>query len=226
MSSQPKTDSWIKLLIIFVIILTIWAAGGYFTYNSFCTWSDRGTFGDMFGGINALFAGLAFAGLIYTIYLQRDELRLQREELKLTRIELSRAATAQEQSENRLSEQVTAMNTSVKAKSLIFLIEYLQDIEKVEARRIVIQDLSKKDLSEWTNKDKKAASSVCSSYDITAIFIRDNLVPEEIFLDDYSPSIKMCFDVCKPYIDHLRKNAGPKYWNDIEWLYNKIISRE
>jgi hypothetical protein len=105
----------------------------------------------MFGGINALFAGLAFAGLIYTIYLQRDELRLQREELELTRIELSRTATAQEQSENRLSEQVTSMNASVKAKSLIFLIEYLQDVEKVEARRIVIQDLSKKELSKWTD---------------------------------------------------------------------------
>ncbi len=39
---------------------------------------DRGTFGDMFGAVNALFSGLAFAGLLIAIYLQRKELELQR----------------------------------------------------------------------------------------------------------------------------------------------------
>jgi Putative phage abortive infection protein len=48
---------------------------------------DRGTFGDMFGSVNALFSGLAFAGVIYAILLQREELGLQREELVKTRAE-------------------------------------------------------------------------------------------------------------------------------------------
>jgi hypothetical protein len=47
----------------------------------------RGTFGDMFGSINALFSGLALAGIILTILLQRKELKLQREELQETRHE-------------------------------------------------------------------------------------------------------------------------------------------
>ena len=42
----------------------------------------RGTFGDQFGAVNALFSGLAFAGLIYTIILQRRDLKLQREEMR------------------------------------------------------------------------------------------------------------------------------------------------
>ena len=42
----------------------------------------RGTFGDQFGAVNALFSGLAFAGLIYTIILQRRDLKLQRQEMK------------------------------------------------------------------------------------------------------------------------------------------------
>lgn len=57
--------------------------------------NTRGTFGDQFGAVNALFSGLAFTGLIYTIILQRrdlamqrDDLRLQREELVLTRQEM------------------------------------------------------------------------------------------------------------------------------------------
>ncbi len=48
----------------------------------------RGTIGDMFGVANALFSGLAFTGIIYTILLQSEELRLQRRELTLTRAEI------------------------------------------------------------------------------------------------------------------------------------------
>lgn len=48
---------------------------------------NRGTFGDMFGGANALFSGLAFSGIIITIILQMRELGYQREELKATRSE-------------------------------------------------------------------------------------------------------------------------------------------
>ena len=50
--------------------------------------NTRGTFGDQFGAVNALFSGLAFAGLIYTIILQRRDLELQRHDLKLQRKEL------------------------------------------------------------------------------------------------------------------------------------------
>ena len=49
----------------------------------------------MFGGMNALFSAFAFAGVIYTILLQRDELHLQRIELRDTRRELARAAESQ-----------------------------------------------------------------------------------------------------------------------------------
>lgn len=43
---------------------------------------DRGTFGDMFGAVNSLFSGLAFATLIYTVLQQRAELQATREEMK------------------------------------------------------------------------------------------------------------------------------------------------
>jgi hypothetical protein len=41
-----------------------------------------GTFGDSFGTINALFSGLAFAGLLYTIRLQKKELKDTRKEFE------------------------------------------------------------------------------------------------------------------------------------------------
>ncbi len=48
--------------------------------------------------LGAIFSGLAFVGLVTTILLQMDELRMQREELELTRTELRRSAEAQIQS--------------------------------------------------------------------------------------------------------------------------------
>lgn len=38
-------------------------------------------FGDTAGAVNGLFSGLAFAGVIYAIFMQRDELEMQRKEL-------------------------------------------------------------------------------------------------------------------------------------------------
>jgi Putative phage abortive infection protein len=51
--------------------------------------AKSGVFGDSFGALTSLFSGLAFAGLIITIVMQKDELALQREELSLTRQELT-----------------------------------------------------------------------------------------------------------------------------------------
>lgn len=75
-------NNWVLLLIL-LFIFGSW----YYTYSTLniLTPTERGTFGDMFGGLNALFSGLAFAGIIYTILLQMTELKLQREELKQTR---------------------------------------------------------------------------------------------------------------------------------------------
>jgi hypothetical protein len=49
---------------------------------------------------------LAFAALIYTVLLQRNELGLQRAELRLSREELRRSVEAQRGSEQALAEQV------------------------------------------------------------------------------------------------------------------------
>lgn len=75
--------------------IAIWAALctlGFWALSFFLFFmnsTDRGTFGDMFGAVNALFSGLAFAGLIVTLIMQHEELGLQREELAQTNKELA-----------------------------------------------------------------------------------------------------------------------------------------
>lgn len=85
----------IKLGNLFIAIVFLWIASGIALFF----YKDRGTFGDMFGSINTLFSGLAFGGIIYTIYQQRAEFKLQREELILQRQEVA-------QTNKELGEQV------------------------------------------------------------------------------------------------------------------------
>ncbi len=84
--AQSANEPKLKFLVgALGIVVVAWALSGLLIYLMHSTKDERGAFGDMFGAINALFSGCAFAVLIYTLFLQRHELKLQRLELKLTR---------------------------------------------------------------------------------------------------------------------------------------------
>lgn len=63
---------------VVVAIIFLWGSSWYFIPQWFDDKAlEAGTFGDMFGAVNALFSGLAFAGLKgilspYFIYIKRD----------------------------------------------------------------------------------------------------------------------------------------------------------
>jgi hypothetical protein len=121
-----------------LIFLLIWAVPGIVVLCSSIKVGDSGPFGDTFGTINALFSGAAFAGIIYTILLQRRELRLQRYELELTREELRRSAEAQEKSEQALNTQ---------AQSLLLASQINAITSRIEAYTFQIGD------AKGTNRD-------------------------------------------------------------------------
>lgn len=106
-----------------VVILLLWAVTPIVvTHLLGKPVGSAGEFGDLFGSINGLFSGLAFAGIVFTILLQRQELSLQRRELALTRTEISRSAKAQEQSQIALDEQVQALTISARLTALSTLL--------------------------------------------------------------------------------------------------------
>jgi hypothetical protein len=61
-----------------VVIVSVMVANYLYVMSEFCAFTERGQFGDMFGFSNALFSGLAFAGVIYTLYIQSKDLKEQR----------------------------------------------------------------------------------------------------------------------------------------------------
>ena len=113
-----KKGYWFILCGIVVLWFTSWGL-----INTFIIETDRGAFGDMFGAVNALFSGLALAGVVIAIFMQREELSLQREELKLTREEMKRQAEAQERSSEALTMQVETMKKSAILNAIVIGIE-------------------------------------------------------------------------------------------------------
>lgn len=121
---ETKEEPFKPLVILGIVIFIIWIISFIAIFFSIDNWNDRASFGDLFGGINALFSGLALAGIIYTIFLQRKELNLQRLELIETRKELHRSAEAQEKSEQALANQADSLKKSSQLTALTILYEY------------------------------------------------------------------------------------------------------
>lgn len=76
------------LLPAIIALVDLWMLYGIEVYLRSNSWEARDGFGGMFGGFEALVSAFAFAGLIYTVYLQRRELALQRLDLRETRKEI------------------------------------------------------------------------------------------------------------------------------------------
>lgn len=116
-SSEPvfsmKGFLWL-ILAVFVVWIVYWC----FVVFKLGEPSGPGVWGDMFGGLNSLFSGFAFAGVIYAILIQKQELSLQRDELKAQREEMKRFADAQEKAEEALSKQVHSMEVASKLNAL------------------------------------------------------------------------------------------------------------
>lgn len=108
MSKDKKNNSKDNFLAAVIVgVLCLWVAGGYFPKQLWGA-EEAAWLGDSFGAINALFSGLAFVGLVFTLLQQREELKLQREEMKQMREQYERSANAQEGSEEVLRQQTLA----------------------------------------------------------------------------------------------------------------------
>lgn len=92
---------------IFLGVVLLWGACLSLAFVSFDTWAERGQFGDLFGAVNALFSGLAFAAFLYALHLQRQELGLQRTELRMQREEMTK-------SREELSKQVKTQQAQLR----------------------------------------------------------------------------------------------------------------
>lgn len=107
-----------------IMVFATWAISGFIIFQLSDNWSDRGTMGDMFGAVNALFSGLAFAALLYTIILQREEIKQNRAEIILNRQELTKSVNAQQSSQEALKQQVVQAHLAAQLNAMNTVVNY------------------------------------------------------------------------------------------------------
>ncbi len=95
----------LTIALVFLFVLGGYALYYWFLFSGFPIAADdsgaligirSGTFGDAFGTLNALFSGLAFAGVVVTLYLQRKDIKNSQEQVERQQVE---AARQQEESQ-------------------------------------------------------------------------------------------------------------------------------
>jgi hypothetical protein len=90
-----------RLTLLFILAIMIQLMIAAAVWYAFGSLEQRGQFGDMFGVANALFSGLALAGVVYTISIQLREQARARQEAE-------RVAQAQAERDRVLSELLAA----------------------------------------------------------------------------------------------------------------------
>jgi hypothetical protein len=126
-----------------------------------------------------------------------------------------------------MREQLDAARQAASAQNMLSLVDFLQAPHVRDARRTVITSLSTKAFSDWGDDDRRAASVVCSTYDLASIIIQRGLVPKEPIVDNWGPSIKKCFESVSPFLEEMQKaeHMGPTYYNDFRRLYEEVARR-
>lgn len=113
-----------SFFLIITVTIGLWLASSFLILYFIDDWPERGTFGDMFGAVNALFSGLAFAGLLYSIFQNKKQILAQQEELLLNRKELLKARKVQEKTEKALEEQAQHLKDTAILNGLNTLVTY------------------------------------------------------------------------------------------------------
>ncbi len=141
---EKREFSWFFAVTVSFIVTT-WLIAIYLTLKSP---NNESIF---FDAVVALFTGVAFTGVLYSLHLQREDLQLNREELKINREELGRTREEmkeqREEMERQLFEQhfqfmLLTFSKKIDTLSENYLTdEYLKDLKLIELPdRIVLPE--------------------------------------------------------------------------------------
>jgi hypothetical protein len=202
---------------IFAGVFILWALTGVaIFYSPLEGWGERGQFGDLFGSINALFSGLAFAGVIVAIMLQREELSLQRLELAQTRQELAKTAKAQDEAQK-------ALNKTMYAQSFKVAIDIIESPEAIDARRRVFGHRDEAEMqipALWQSLLVEAAENVIRNFETVGTLIRRGTLPAEFIVETWSVPIVRNWRLLEKLITSQRlARKDPYVGRDFEYLY-------
>ncbi|VTS05279.1 hypothetical protein [Tuwongella immobilis] len=239
--SETKTDvqvpSWLAFFGSIVLISLIVCLYFYYAHINFpivekTDWEKRGQSGDSFGGLNAIFSGFAFAALIFTILLQRAD-------LKATKIELARTADAQEASQKSFSDQVQIMKDAVeisRQSAQLMRLQATRPLAHVIVFAALIDPNALRDGSKSTTLlSRSIALRILNNGRGLArnVRVRVTLPDEPIFLEFGNLVLEACIprtipsfgpdtpiDIMLPYIERRTPSSPRSYEIVVHWNYD------
>ncbi|MBI4881895.1 MAG: hypothetical protein HY812_19880 [Planctomycetes bacterium] len=182
---------------VFVAIPLLWALSPVILSLIYPDFGRRGQFGDSFGGVNALFSGLAFAGVVYAIVLQRRELQQASRDLDLTRRELARTATAA---------QISAMEAT-RTRSATALFEVMSLLDHLRPRIHQLYALAD-DSETWTEEQRKLADHVATGLERIAYISMSGLLEPEYLMAENAQVFVRSWEKLRSFVFRYRQEAG------------------
>lgn len=169
-NNSRKYSKWFGTIALSVLLFCV----GYGFVLSGC--EERGTFGDMFGAVSALFSGLAFAGVIVTMLQQSETLKLQRKDLRnqTEAIDLQRQEIANTNKE--LQEQNKTIKLQRFENTFFNMLEMQQEILKSVTvfRDYLHRSYTNGEKEELRNRDELHGHSAISKLWEDFLFSRKN----------------------------------------------------
>lgn len=199
-----------KIIIGIFTVIVIWALSGYLI--SLIDPINRGSFGDMFGAVNALFSGLALFGIVLSILIQQKELNSQREELQETRKEFKTNRIT-----SILFKQVEFLNSSIDklkfyqsgqyqfdgVKSLddfTYILNELEITQQPKGIKVLIEANSN-NISIIITRVHSALKNFEGVLSSSGLEANEELQIKKLFKSNISPSLSMLFHY---HIRHLK----------------------
>lgn len=181
-----KSKSSRKSLIFIVIgVIGLWIISGLVIYLKIDNWSDRGTFGDMFGAINSLFSGLALVGIVYSIFLQ--------------------ISTTKSDHERRKKEATINYLNLIRPKYKTLL----RECEKELGVDVISQDLLSTIME---NEDlRNSVKDYLSTIEHLSVGINTGVFDKDILYRMSASYLITMFYRFKPYIDNVQKTLPSAY---------------
>jgi hypothetical protein len=126
-----------------------------------------------------------------------------------------------------MQQQVETAKNAAVGQNFLALSNFLQAEDVREARRIVIADLAGREFKEWSEEETRAAAKVCSTYGTAGIVIETGLVPSNLLLENWGPSIRRCSGILGDFVKDLQspEKNGSDYWAVYDRLCARVGSR-
>lgn len=205
-SEPPILGSFGRHLFAWIAtVVAVWMISAGLILYWIAEWSARGQFGDLFGAVNSLFSGLAFAGLVVALLLQNHGLRLQLAEVTRDH----------------------DWNRKRAAHDLIFetsLGRFAELRRRTEAGIDIYDRTQNSATVQLSDERKQDLDAVLNFLENVCLSMKNEVVDEEIVYKTLSDILLAYARWAKPYVTECRQISAD-FWREIDLYVEKWTRR-